>query len=91
MAKEISNMETKDTKVKINTLEDLIRLNLNTLEDVISEEIDNRKAALIFTGSRTVAAAFKLGLEAVKLGLKQVSGMGVGNSVQISAPKDNRE
>lgn len=91
MVKKASNLDEKVGKIKINTLEDLIRLNLDTLEDVVSESIDNRKAALIFTGSRTVASSFKLGLEAVKLGIRQVSGMGLGATSKLLQPKKDAD
>ena len=66
-------------KTSIKSLEDLINLNLRTLEDVIGGDIDNKKAALIFTGSRTVTSSLKLGLESMKLGLKNVGGLSIGN------------
>lgn len=82
MAKRKSNDKiSKD--VKLETLEDLINLNLNTLKNVVSGDIDHRKAALIFTGSRTVTSSLKLGIEAMKLGLKDISGVGVGNSTKL--------
>ena len=70
--------ETK--KVRISSLEDLINLNLRTLEDVVNGDIDNRKAALMFTGSRTVAGSLKLALEAVKLGMGRLAGIDIGDS-----------
>lgn len=74
----------KTGQIRIKSLEDLINLNLSTLEKVINGGIDNRKAGLIFTGSRTVATAFKLGLEAMKLGMKQVAGMPVKRITNVS-------
>jgi hypothetical protein len=64
-----------EKKVHIKTLTDLVNLNLETLEDVVSGETDNRKAAVIFTGSRTITGALKLGLEAAKLGVVDVGGI----------------
>ena len=75
-------MAKESGKVRIESLEDLINLNLRTLENVVNDQIDNRKAGLIFTGSRTVAASFKLGVEAVKLGMSQVAGLNVGRSTK---------
>jgi hypothetical protein len=54
-------------------------LNLSTLENVINEKVDNKKAALIFTGSRTVTGSLKLGLEAMKLGMSRVAGVSIGD------------
>jgi len=68
-----------DRLVPVRTLEDLVELNLGTLNGVISETIDNKKAGLIFTGSRTVCVALKLGIEAMRLGLRQVGGMQMGD------------
>ena len=64
-----------EKKVHIKTLTDLVNLNLETLEDVVSGETDNRKAAVIFTGSRTITGALKLGLEAAKLEIVDVGGI----------------
>lgn len=79
------NKESKNIvrKTSIKTLEDLINLNLSTLEDVINEDIDNKKAALIFTGSRTVTSSLKLGLESMKLGIRNISGISVGNKISL--------
>ena len=71
------------SKVSVRTLEELITLNLSTLEDVVSGEIDNKKAALIFTGSRTVIGSLKLGLEAMKLGMTRISGVPIGDNKQL--------
>ena len=80
MAKQPTNEKSRNTvkRVSVRSLEDLINLNLQTLEDVVSGEVDNKKAALIFTGSRTVTSSLKLGIEAMKLGHKTVAGMPVG-------------
>ena len=59
----------------VNSLGDLINLNLRTLESVNDGLIDNRKAALIFTGSRTVTAGLKVGVEAMRLGMSNVAGL----------------
>ena len=67
---------------RINSLEDLVRLNLNTLQGVIDETIDNKKAALIFTGSRTVTGSLKLGIEALKLGMNRIGGVDVGKGIR---------
>jgi len=84
MSKSVSNLENGIKKeIRIKTLEDLLNLNLNTLEEVVNGQIDNRKAALIFTGSRTVTSSLKVGLEAMKLGLVKVAGMPVGNTAQL--------
>lgn len=69
--------------VHVRTLEDLVELNLSTLNGVIDEEIDNKKAGLIFTGSRTVCVALKLGIEAMKLGLRQVGGVEIGDGSRV--------
>ena len=69
--------KTNETKFSITSFADLINLNLETLEQVVSGDIDNKKAALIFTGSRTVTGTLKLGLEARKLGMKDVAGINV--------------
>ncbi len=79
MQKNKQNPSKENGKVEIKSLEDLICLNLNTLEDVVGGGIDNRKAAMIFTGSRTVTTALKLGIEAMKLGMAQIAGMPVGD------------
>jgi len=63
----------------IKSLNDLVRLNLETLEGVENETEDFKKAALIFTGSRTVTGALKIGIEAMKLGIKNIGGVGVGS------------
>lgn len=75
--------------VQVRTLEDLVELNLGTLNGVINETIDNKKAGLIFTGSRTVCVALKLGIEAMKLGLRQVGGVEIGDGSRVaeSAPQ----
>lgn len=70
--------------IKIDSLESLIQLNLKTLEEVVSGTIDNRKAALIFTGSRTVTSELKVGIEAMKLGMTSISGVPTdGNKKEI--------
>lgn len=83
MAKKIPDMGKKAEKIRIKSLEDLIRLNLDTLESVVIGEIDNRKAQLIFTGSRTISSTFKLGLEAIKIGMKNVAGLPVRSSGKL--------
>lgn len=84
MAQNRSNNGKKITEIKIRTLEELISLNLNTLEQVVTNEIDNKKAALIFTGSRTVTSALKLGVEAMKLGMNKIAGMPTGDAKKLS-------
>ena len=69
-------------KFRIKTLSDLIGLNIATLEDVVNSDTDLKKAALIFTGSRTITASLKLGLEAMKLGMKSVSGVDIDNNIK---------
>ena len=74
-------MGKKQTTIQmtsINSLEDLINVNLRTLENVVNETDDNRKAAVIFTGSRTITGILKLGLEATKAGLVQIGGVRLG-------------
>ena len=73
--------------VRIKTLEDLITLNLKTLEQVVDGIIDNRRAQLIFTGSRTVSSTLKLGIEAMKLGLGKIAGLPVGDSDKLLEQK----
>lgn len=80
--KEIKKTDSREETIRINTLEDLIRLELDTLEGVINETTDNKKAALLFTGARTVTATLKLGLEARKLGMGHVAGVDVGKGVK---------
>jgi len=75
-----SNNGRKD--IQLRTLEDLIGLNLKTLEGVVNETMDNKKAALIFTGSRTVTGTLKLGLEAMKLGMGSVAGVDVNKGIK---------
>ena len=65
----------KGEPVEIKTLADLVNLNLTTLSSVVNAQVDYKQAALIFTGSRTVTATLKLGIEASKLGLVQIAGM----------------
>lgn len=72
-----------ERKVEIKTLTDLVNLNLTTLEEVVSGETDNRKAGVIFTGSRTITGALKLGLEAAKLGIVDVGGIVMTDLKQI--------
>lgn len=69
--------EVRENGFEISSFSDLVNLNLKTLEKVVSGDIDNKKAALIFTGSRTVTGTLKLGLEARKLGMKDVAGVNV--------------
>jgi hypothetical protein len=88
MQKNVKKNTVDDSKktselVKIGSLEDLINLNLNTLGDVINNTIDNKKAALIFTGSRTVTSALKLGIEAMKLGLGNIAGLPMGEKPEL--------
>lgn len=85
MATKNINIESGKTvkKASIKSLEDLINLNLRTLEGVVDGDVDNKKAALIFTGSRTVTASLKLGLESIKLGMKSISGMPVGQTGKL--------
>jgi hypothetical protein len=83
MGKTGKELTTGGEKIAINNLNDLVRLNLNTLEDVMAGDIDNKKAAIVFTGSRTVTAALKLGLEAMKLGIVEVGGVGMGTHKRI--------
>lgn len=65
-----------------------MNLNLNTLEKVVAGEIDNRKAQLIFTGSRTVTSTLKLGIEAMKLGVKKIGGVQIDAvDKKLSAPR----
>ncbi len=71
------NSKEVDRITKIETLNDLITLNLDVLSDVNDGRIDHRKASLIFTGSRTVTAGLKVGIDAMRLGLKDVGGMKV--------------
>jgi hypothetical protein len=66
----------------VRNLEDLIRLNISTLEGIVNEDMDHKKAALIFTGSRTITGALKLGLEAMKLGMKQVGGVDMNKGLK---------
>ena len=68
--------------VQIRTLEDLVNLNLDTLNGVVNETMDNKKAGLIFTGSRTVCVTLKLGIEAMKLGLRTVGGVAMGDGIK---------
>ena len=72
-----SKKDGNGDKLALNTLDDLIRLNLSTLEDVVNGDIDNKTAALIFTGSRTAIGGLKLGVEVMKLGIKKVGGIGL--------------
>ncbi len=76
--------------VRIKTLKDLVDLNIRTLEEVVSGETDNRKAAVIFTGSRTVTGALKLGLEAMKLGIPEVGGLGMVDVPELPGPKKKK-
>lgn len=75
---------------KLESLRDLLFLNLRTLENVRDGEINNKKAALIFTGSRTVTGVLKLGVEASKLGLSMIGGVDVNSGVKLvgSGPGD---
>ena len=69
--------------IEINSLEALIETNLRTLEGVANETIDNRRASVIFAGSRTVTGALKLGLEAMRLGMNSVAGFKIGKQKLI--------
>lgn len=71
-------------KYKINNLSDLIALEISTLEGVVNEETDLKKASVIFTGARTVTASLKVGLEAMKLGMKRVSGVDIEGMAKIT-------
>ena len=89
MARNTTSGEKALTETRIDSLEALINLNLRTLEQVIDNSIDNKKAALIFTGSRTVTSTLKVGLEAMKLGLAEVSGVSVSDNerLPLKSPK----
>lgn len=79
-----------DQKVEINNLNDLVRLNLNTLEDVVNGDGDLKRAQLIFTGSRTITGAMKVGIEAMKLGFKQIGGIDVGDVKKLEGAAEGR-
>jgi endonuclease III len=79
--------EAGNGSIQIRTLEDLIKLNLETINGVVNETIDNRKASLIFTGSRTVTSSMKLGIEALKLGLKSIGGIGMKDATLLEELK----
>jgi len=87
VAKKGLDFESTFEKIRIRSLEDLIDLNLSTLEDVVAGTIDNRKASLIFTGSRTVSSALKLGIEAMKLGLREIAGIPLGQLKVVNGEK----
>lgn len=78
-----SKNQKSETLYNIRTLQDLIDLNLRTLTDVANEQVDHKKAALVFTGSRTVTGALKVGLEAMKLGVTLIDGVTLGNIKKI--------
>ena len=81
----------KANKVKttqIRSLADLVRENITALEGVIDGRMDNRKAAVIFTGSRTITGALKLGLEAAKLGLPQIGGVLIDENIKLITGTD---
>lgn len=90
MGKKSQKFNEGSRNVAINNLNDLIRLNLDTLEDVMSGSIDNKKAALIFTGSRTVSSSLKLGLEAMKLGITEIGGVGVSTPTPLKNKLSNQ-
>lgn len=72
-----------ESMVRIESLEDLIQGTLRTLEGVMNDTIDNRKASVIFAGARTATGELKMGLEAMRLGLKDVGGVKMGSFKKI--------
>ena len=68
----ITKKSPKTKPQNLNTLNDLINLNLSTLEQVIEGTVDYKSAALIFTGSRTAISGLKLGVEVIKLGINKI-------------------
>jgi len=63
---------------------------LDTLQKVRDGNINHKKAAIIFTGSRTVTGVLKLGMEASKLGLSMIGGVDVNSGAKLigSEPGD---
>lgn len=83
MEKKQTQVGQKSREVQLDTLSDLIQLNKETLKGVVEGTIDNRKAALIFTGSRTITGQLKLAIEAVRLGIAILSGVPMGETKKL--------
>ncbi len=80
-------------EVEIRSLEDLVLVNISTLQGAFSGKLDNRRATVIFNGSRTITGIMKLGLEAKKLGLSEIGGIEIEKldrlPIQIESKTDN--
>lgn len=91
MGKTKAPVSEENKGVSIKSLNDLVALNLETLGQVVTGDIDNRKAQLIFTGSRTITSSLKVGIEAMKLGLAKVSGIPIGDTRDLlPTPRDKK-
>jgi len=67
--------ELEKASNKISGIRQLVDLNLKALQGVDAGTMDNRKAVVIFMGTRTVTGALKLALEAKKAGIAEVAGV----------------
>lgn len=75
----------------LKSLGDILEMNLTTLEQVRDGKINHKKAALLFTGTRTAVGVLKLGIEASKMGLSMVGGLNVNDKNRLIGDKNAKD
>jgi hypothetical protein len=71
--------EGSEADVRVESLSDLIPMNLKIYTNLVNDKINLKKAQLLFNGSNAITGALKVALQCKKLGFTHLAGVHVGD------------